>query len=102
MTDCPHHSGVEAELRAVCAKMNEREKFVNQRFDVIQRDVVLAKELADKQISELTGALKELNKLLQPLVQASGERIGSSKWTTYILTVLVSAGIVLLLKLMHI
>ena len=104
MTDCAtctHHSGIEAELKAVCSKMNEREKIVNLRFEIMERDVILAKGIADRQINELVGALKELNTLLQPLVRATGISEGSRKWTDYLIMALISGAIVLIAKLIH-
>ena len=98
---CPHHSGIEADLKKICLLLDEREKSVNFRFDMMEKDVILAKGIADKQTYELVGALKELNALLQSLVQASFGRAGEKRWSDYLIMALISGAIVALAKLIH-
>ena len=121
MADCPHHSGIEAELRKLCLLIEERKELMNVRINQVEKDVVLAKQEMDRRLEEmnqfraqlttqagtfatrgeLKGEAEKLDLKLVPLVRASLTREGSSRWSEYLVIALISGAIVALAKLIH-
>jgi hypothetical protein len=79
MTDCPFHSGIEAEIRAICGKQEIQHNELNRRLELLER-MTLRVDLLEK---------------------GAGFTAGSSRWSDYIITVLISALMVLIFKLLH-
>ena len=76
---CPHHSGIQAELKSVCAKLDIRFTEINRRMDKIE-DLFMRVGILEK---------------------GSNYREGSRHWTDYIITVIIAGAVVLLSKLVH-
>ena len=118
---CPHHSGVEAELKKLCMLMEERKELVNVQIRQVEHSVVLAKVEMDRRLesmnefrtqltnqanlfatrAELRSEAEKLDLKLGPLVRASLTREGSSRWSDYLIMALISGAIVALAKLIH-
>jgi hypothetical protein len=124
MTDCgtcPHHSGIEAELRKLCLLMEERKELLNVQLRQIDHSVTLAKQDMERRLEEMNqfraqlttqaGTFATRNELkteaekldlkLVPLLKSSLTREGANQWSTYLIMALISGAIVLLAKLIH-
>ena len=112
--DCPFHSGVEAELRAVCQKMNLLFEAQNKALEEATRNMDRRLEgmnefrrQLDNQAGtfatrvELKAEVDKLELKLTPLVRMGAIREGSSRWSDYLIMAGISATIVLLTKLLH-
>jgi hypothetical protein len=118
---CPHHSGLEADIKKVCALLEERKELMNVRINQVEKDVVLAKQEMDRRLEEmnqfraqlttqagtfatrgeLKGEAEKLDLKLVPLVKASLTREGANRWSDYLIMALISGAIVALAKLIH-
>ena len=111
---CPHHSGIESELKALCAKMN-------LRFESNEKQIELAKQEMERRLEGMnefraqlsnqagtflsrTEAQLQLEKLITRIVlleKSVNFREGSRHWSDYILTAVIAGAIVIISKLMH-
>ena len=111
---CPHHSGIESELKALCAKMNIR-------FESNEKQIELAKQEMERRLEGMnefraqlsnqagtflsrTEAQLQLEKLITRIVlleKSVNFREGSRHWSDYILTAVIAGAIVVISKLMH-
>ena len=116
MTDpiCPHHSGIEAKVEALCKKIDIRfsaqEKALEQATRDMDRRLEGMNEFRrqlDNQAGtfatrvELRAEVDKLELKLTPLVRMGAIREGSSRWSDYLIMAGISATIVLLTKLLH-
>lgn len=116
MTDhgvCPHHSGMEAELKKLCALMEEKQKQSDLRFEANREAIIQARgdmerrlesmnefraQLSDQAKTfvarpELKLEIERLIGRLLVLEKAVNYREGSKHWSDHIVTVLIAAGV---------
>ena len=111
---CPHHSGMEAELKGLCAKMD-------LRFTANEKEIRLAKEEMERRLEGMnefraqlsnqantflnrTEAQLQIEKVITRIVileKSVNFREGSRHWSDYILTAVIAGAIVVISKLMH-
>ena len=111
---CPHHSGMEAELKGLCAKMD-------LRFTSNEKEIRLAKEEMDRRLEGMnefraqlsnqagtflsrTEAQLQIEKVITRIVlleKSVNFREGTRHWSDYILTAIIAGAIVVISKLMH-
>jgi len=123
---CLHHSGTVEALRAICSKIDEREKLTNSKFEMVEKSVNLAniemnrrlesmnefRSQLDKQARNfmprpeyeakhlvLENKYGENSKAIEQLRMDTSRRLGSKQWVDYIVTVCVSTIIYVLLHL---
>ena len=113
-TICPFHSGMEAEIKGLCAKMN-------LRFESNEKQIELAKEEMERRLESMnefrsqltnqantflsrTEAQLQIEKVITRIVlleKGLNFREGSRHWSDYIITAIIAGGIVLLMRLIH-
>ena len=111
---CPHHSGVIAEQKAICAKLD-------LRFDASDRAIESAKQDMERRLESMnefraqlssqantfisrTELRLEMEKIITRILlleKSMNFREGSRHWSDYIIMALVSGAIVLLAKMLH-
>jgi hypothetical protein len=52
---CPHHSGLEADIKKVCALLEERKELTNVRINQIREEVVLARTDMERRLEGMNG-----------------------------------------------
>ena len=113
MTDvCLHHSGIETELKSLCAKMD-------LRFDALDKALATAKSEMERRLegmnefrrqldgqantfatkTELRAEVEKLDLKITPILQCLATSEGSRRWTDYLIMAGISATIVLLSRL---
>ena len=113
-TSCPHHSGVIAEQRAICNKLD-------LRFDASDRAIASARQDMERRMGEMNefrGQLSaqantfisrtelrlEMEKVITRILlleKSMNFREGSRHWSEYLLMAGISGAIVLLAKMLH-
>ena len=108
---CPNHSGMEAELRKVCALLDERQKQADLRFTFMNESVRVAKEEMERRLEgmnefraqlesqaqtfiarpELRLEIEKLIGRILSLEKGTNYREGSKHWSDHIVTVLIAA-----------
>jgi len=109
LIDCPHHSGVEAEIRAMCHKMemisNAQEKALNVAKNELERRLEGMNEFRDKldeQANTFVGKTEsklEVEKLITRIVlleKIVNYREGSKHWSDHIVTVIIAFAVMVL------
>jgi hypothetical protein len=108
MDTCPHHSGIEAELRGICAKMELRFKGLDKEIDTAKREMDRRLEgmnefraQLDRQAKDFIGRTEmklEIERLVTRIVsleKAVNYGQGSKYWSNHILTVFITAVVML-------
>ena len=112
---CPHHSGMEAELKGLCAKMNLRFESNEKQIELAKQEMERRLESMNEFRSQLTNqantflsrteAQLQIEKVITRIVlleKGLNFREGSRHWSEYIIMVIISGLIVILSKLFHI
>lgn len=122
---CLYHSGLIESIKAVCTKMDEREKLVNNKFESIEKSVNVARVEMDRRLegmnefrmqldkqvvtfptrAELSSELTKLqiqidsNAIdLKTIKETRANELGARKWSDYIIMILLSAIIFSIMK----
>jgi len=116
ISTCLYHSGFEARLESICAKLDLQMTAMDKALDVAKEEMDrrldgmnhLSTQLTEQraenrsQIEKLSSSLFNLMESttkfsvrMEALERISNERRGSSKWSDHIVTVLIASGIML-------
>jgi len=76
---CSFHSGIEARLQAICGKMDEREKLVNEKIESIKREtvgqVVRAERLVESAKKEADIQIENIEKSIDTAKEEMDRRL---------------------------
>ena len=113
-TPCPHHSGVEAELKALCTKLDLRFNASDKAIDAAKEDMERRLEGMNEFRAQLSSQANtfisrtelrlEMEKIITRILlleKSMNFREGSRHWSEYLLMAGISGAIVLLAKMLH-
>jgi chlorite dismutase len=83
---CLHHSGTERAIKAICDKLDEREKYVNMRFLELEKHDSLQKREHEKQIAnareDMERRLDSMNEFRAQLEKQAGSFLTRVEYET--------------------
>jgi chromosome segregation ATPase len=83
---CLHHSGTERALKAICDKLDEREKYVNMKFQELEKHDALQKKEHEKQIAnardDIERRLESMNEFRAQLEKQAANFLTRSEYET--------------------
>ena len=122
---CLQHSGLVESIKSLCLKIDEREKFVNSKFESMERSVNVARVEMDRRLEGMnefraqldkqvvtfptrTELVSEIGKLqvqihsnvlaLDDIKETIARQTGARKWSDYVAMALVSGAIFALMR----
>ncbi len=115
---CQLHSGVEKSLEAICSKVDLIGQRIELQISMLEKATLVAKGEMERRLEgmnefreqlttqafsfvskkEVELKLEKLDIKIDGLVTALAERKGSSKWSEYIVTVLISGVVFLVIR----
>ncbi len=108
--DCKAHAGIEVLCDAICKKIEEKEKIANIKFDALYEAIKMAKSEMDRRLEGMNEFRNQLSQQattfiskrevelildkfegrLRIIEDIKSVREGSSRWSDYIITVLIA------------